>query len=482
MMKVARNVIRSGLFLAIVCAFAHPALAQPAAVAGNEGSEEVRAEGASEERFNAWFQATWIESRHGNYSAAYSNLNGSTNSLSRLAERSWTFSASAFLGVRLWEGGEAYLVPDLISELPFSDLKGLGGAIQNGELEKSGMAQPTLYHSRAFIRQTWNLGGSIDRVDSGPMQLAGGVDSRRIVLSAGNMAVIDVFDKNSYAGDTRTQFLNMGFLTHAAYDFAADARGYSDGIALEYYDGPWALRGGRFLTPRQPNQLRLNDQIGQFYGDQLELEHRHMVREWPGKVKLLAYRNHEQMGRFDDAMAAYNANPSVYNAANCQSFSYGSNNASAPDMCWVRTKHIKMGAGVNFEQSLPGDIGVFARALASDGQTEVFSFTSADRSASFGGVMRGTAWGRAQDAVGIGYQMSFLSGSHAAYLRSGGIDGFVGDGALKYSPETVAEIYYSWGVTRNMWLTADFQHIANPGYNADRGPVDVYNMRVHVEF
>lgn len=66
------------------------------------------------------------------------------------------------------------------------------------------------------------------------MQLGTTVASRRLVVRFGNFSVIDFFDKNAYSGDLRRQFLNMAFMTYAAFDFTADARGYTWGTVAEY--------------------------------------------------------------------------------------------------------------------------------------------------------------------------------------------------------------------------------------------------------
>ena len=141
-----------------------------------------------------------------------------------------------------------------------------------------------------------------------------------------------------------------------------------------------------------------------------------------------------------------------------------------------------MGIGINMEQSITEDIGTFFRGMYSDGKTEVYSYTSADRSLSFGGIMKGTRWGRAKDSIGLGYAQSWISQEHAAYLNIGGIDGFIGDGKISYKPEQVVDVYYQWHAFPSTWITLDYQHLANPGFNADRGPVDIYNGRVHFEF
>lgn len=440
-----------------------------------------RLQSMEDEEWNAYGQATYISSWKSAFSAAYTNLNGTTNSLSPNAERSFTGSLTVFLGWKPWKGGELYLAPEVISERPLSDLHGLGGSIQNFELQKTGAESPTVYLSRVFFKQTWKLDGEESEVASGPMQLAGPLYSHRFVITLGNLSIIDIFDKNSFAGELRKQWLNMAFMTYAAYDFAADSRGYSWGVVGEYYRGDWAMRVGRFIAPKHPNQLSLDFGIFRYYGDQVELEHRHDLYGQPGAVRILGYRNYENMGRWDDAIAAYQADHSK-NATTCTTFNYGSENSAAPDLCWARKPNAKMGVGINLEQSISTDLGIFFRGMIADGKTEVYSYTSADSSIAFGTLGRGTYWGREKDTFGIGYAQSWISKEHAAYLNLGGIDGFIGDGRLNVRPERVVDIFYSIHVMPSAWLTLDYQHIANPAFNADRGPVDIYGLRGHVEF
>jgi hypothetical protein len=64
----------------------------------------------------------------------------------------------------------------------------------------------------------------------------------------------------------------------------------------------------------------------------------------------------------------------------------------------------------------------------------------------------------------------------------GGIDGFMGDGKINVKPEQLINIFYKWHVFSASWLSFDYQHLANPAYNSDRGPVNIYGARVHFEF
>jgi carbohydrate-selective porin OprB len=141
-----------------------------------------------------------------------------------------------------------------------------------------------------------------------------------------------------------------------------------------------------------------------------------------------------------------------------------------------------MGIGINLEQQVYDDVGLFFRGMYSDGKTEVYSYTSTDQSISLGTLVKGTRWGRAKDTLGIGYAQGWLSDAHVRYLGMGGIDGFIGDGKIRYRPEQVVDIFYSYNIWNSLWLSADYQHIANPAYNADRGPVDIYSAKIHLEF
>ncbi|HEY3253216.1 MAG TPA: carbohydrate porin [Polyangiaceae bacterium] len=433
------------------------------------------------ERWNAYGQFTYISSWKAPFPAAYSNSNGSTHSLSPKSEHSFTATATLFAGYALWPGAEVYLVPEMISSRPLSNLAGLGAEIQNFELQKQGSVTPGGYISRVYLTQTINLGGSRIARESGPMQLGTSYDSRRLLFVVGNYSVLDFFDRNSVVGDPRRQFFNIAFLSHGAYDFAADSRGYTWGGLVELHYDDWALRVGRFVVPIEPNQLALDFHLTEYYSDHAELEHAHRVLGQPGAVRLLGYRNRENMGGFSDAVSAFQADPGR-NAAACTTFNYGSQNGTAPDFCWVREPRIKIGLGVSFEQQVTNDLGFFARAMISDGRSEVYSYTSADRSASVGAVVHGTPWQRPFDVVGLAYAASGVSSAHAQYLSLGGVDAFIGDGGLRRASESVLELFYSLHVYRSITLSADEQYISNPGYNADRGPVNVLSGRVHAEF
>lgn len=422
------------------------------------------ADGAFEsENWTARYQTTYIWQKKPGFDAAYSGQ----NSLLATPEKSYTFTATAYLGFRPWNGGELYFNPELTQGAPFSNLSGLAG-FTNGELTKVSGTEPKVYRQRAFLRQTWNLGGGSETVEADLNQMAGLVDRNRFVLTAGNFSTLDVFDDNIYAKDPRTQFMNWGNWAYAAYDYAADARGYGWGAAGEWYRGDWVYRFGRMTGPREPNGLPIDYQIGRHYGDQFEIEHAHQLGGLPGKVRLLAWRNRANLASYQDALA------------------YGLANPGDPNHQWILKvrsgEKIKYGYGVNVEQALSSNLGAFLRAMNSDGRTETYAFTEADASLSVGLSLKGGAWQRGNDTVGVALLRNMLGPERRSYLAAGGISFFIGDGALNYRPEDIVEAYYSWNAWKNVYLTADFQRVNNPAYNADRGPVNFAGVRFHAEF
>ncbi|MBU3577301.1 carbohydrate porin [Polynucleobacter sp. UK-Kesae-W10] len=412
-------------------------------------------------------QTTYINQRYNNFTSSYAGQ----NSLNAQRSMSYTWTGTLFFGARLAPNTDIYFNPEVVSGVPFSGLVGLGG-FTNGEATKAAGAQAKFYSARAFVRQTINQEGEKVVLENEANQITQTVSSNRVVVTAGQFSTLDIFDDSRYAKDPRIQFMNWGNMTYLAYDYAADARGYSTGLAGEWYLSNWVLRASRMLAPKTPNGLDLNWQVFNAYGDQFEIERQHAIGDLPGKVSILAYRNKMILARFQDATNYVIAN----NAQGTQAI----NN--------VRTNYqYKTGIGINGEQALTKDLGIYGRAFTSDGHTETMSFTEADNSVSVGMSLNGTGWKRASDTIGISMMQNGLSSYRKNYLQSGGVSYFIGDyagpgQAISYRPERIGEVYYNAMVVKNVLLGVNFQHINNPAYNSARGPVNIASFRIHAEF
>ncbi len=416
---------------------------------------------------NVHGQTTYINQRYNNFTSSYSGM----NSLSSDKAMSYTWSGTLFFGARIAPNTDVYFNPEVVSGVAFSGLTGLGG-FTNGEATKANGTQAKFYSARAFARHTINQEGDKVVLENEANQITQTVSSNRVVLTGGQFSTLDIFDDSRYAKDPRIQFMNWGNMTYLAYDYAADARGYSWGLAGEWYLDNWVMRASRMLAPKSPNGRDLNWQIFNTYGDQVEVERQHNIGDLPGKVSVLGYRNRMILARFSDATNYVIQN----NAQGTQAINNVRNNMQ-----------YKTGIGLHGEQALTNDLGVYARAFTSDGHTETMSFTEADNSISVGMGMNGTQWKRPNDSIGVSMMQNGLSSYRRGYLQAGGVSYFIGDYAgpsqtISYTPERIGEVYYNATVIKNVLAGLNFQHIINPAYNSARGPVNIVSFRIHAEF
>ncbi|WP_137863563.1 MULTISPECIES: carbohydrate porin [unclassified Sphingomonas] len=374
-----------------------------------------------------------------------------------------TIDATVYVGMRPWRGGELWINPEIDQGFGLSDTLGVAG-FPSAEAYKVGKASPYLRLQRFFVRQVFDLGGAAQPVAGAPNQLAGKQTVNRLVVTIGKFGVGDAFDTNRYAHDPRGDFLNWAIVDTGTFDYAADAWGYSTGAAVEWYQGPWTLRAGAFNLSKVPNGETLERNFSQY---QLvgEIEHRHEIAGHAGAVRLTLFRNHGRFGRFDDALALASLGGGV------------------PDTSLVRRRMTRSGVSLNVEQEVTGTLGLFARAGIADGAIEPYDFTDIDRTVAVGGQLDGRAWGRGGDAIGFAAVVNAIAASHQRYLRDGGIGLLVGDGRLpRPGQELIGEAYYDWQAVRGIHVTLDYQFIAHPAYNRDRGPANVVALRLHGAF
>ncbi len=386
-----------------------------------------------------------------------------------------TVDVTLFAGLRLWQGAELWVDPEIDQGHGLAETRGLAG-FPSGEAYKLGADYPYARVQRYFIRQTIDLGGEMQKIDADVNQFAESVTANRLVLWVGKFSVVDVFDTNKNANNPKTDFLNWTLINAGTFDYAGDAWGYTYGAAAEWYQGIFTLRGGVFDLSATPAGGGMNASAygldptfsqQQYVG---EIEERHALWGQPGKIKLTAFLSHGRAGDFQDAIAL--SQPG-------QPFAGDASDALAS----VRSYRNRTGVSLNIEQQVTETVGLFARAGWADGAIEPWDFTDSDRTVSGGVSINGKDWGRPDDTIGIAGVINGLTPLHQAYLAAGGLGILVGDGELtNYGLEQIVEAYYSYAISSTMRVSFDYQFIANPGYNADRGPVNVFAGRFHTAF
>lgn len=402
-------------------------------------------------------QATTVTQGHGAFPSPYAGA----NSLESRKEIRTSFTATLFLGRRLWEGGELYVDPEAAAGQGISHVLGLAGAA-NGEIYRVDSPDLKASLARVFLRQTWDLGGARETVAPDANQLGGGRSARRIVLTLGRFSAGDVFDQNAYAHDPRSQFLNWALMDTASWDYPADTRGYTWGAAVEACWDAWTLRAGSFLEPKEANGLLFDRQMARAHGDVVEVEHAHEMAGLAGRIRVMGYANHARMGDYRASLAPAPA---------------------APDVTATRRPgRIKYGWGLSAEQAFAQDLGGFLRAGWNDGRTETWAFTEVDQTAAGGVSLAGPRWGRPEDRLGLAAIINGLSPDHRAYLAAGGAGFILGDGRLNAGQERIVEAYYAFEAAHGFTVSLDAERVQNPAFNRDRGPVSIFALRLHGQF
>ena len=456
-------------FAAAGLALAEPAWAQGAVRQADAMADETSLATASppapppapapaSQRLALHAQATFTAQSVPGFAAPYSG----PNSL-KPNDTQETADVTLFLGARLWPGAELWINPELDQGFGLSNTLGVAG-FPSGEAYKVGKTAPYFKLPRLFLRQTLALGGESTRVDAVANQLGGAQSANRLVITLGKFSVGDVFDTNAYAHDPRGDFLNWAIIDTGSFDYAANAWGFTFGGAAEWYLGAWTLRAGLFNLSKLPNAPSLETNLSQY---QLvgEVEHRHSIGGHAGAVRVAAWANHGNFLKLADAIAAY------------------THSAVMPDAASLRHKQTRLGGQITAEQELSATVGLFLRAGIADGSIETYDFTDIDRTLVLGAQIKGTGWGRAGDRVGIAGVVNRISHTRQTYFADGGLGPLVGDGQLPHpGSEIIVESYYDWQAVKGVNLTADYQFIANPGYNRDRGPAHVFGLRLHGAF
>ncbi len=410
-------------------------------------------------------QANVIMQGHPAFGAQYSG----PHSLTDWAQTSTTHVLTLYTGYELTHTTEVF------ADLEDATGNGIGNA--NGLAGYSNMDSVHLaeglplskgpYVARFMLRQIIPMTKQRVEADRDELHLATSLPARRIEFRLGKFDLVDFFDVNTYGSDSHLQFLNTTADSNGAYDYAADTRGYTDGAMLEYDDHWWSARFAEALMPKMANSQFLDADIARARAENLEFEARgSRIATRPGVVRLLAYLNHGNMGNYEESNAEFLAHITA-----------------TPEIVATREQgRHKYGFGLNFEQTIAPQVSVFGRLGWSDGHNESFCYTEDDRTAEFGGFATGHSWHRPSDRTGVAFVDNGIVAAHHQYLAHGGLGFLLGDGGLTYGQEKIFEGFYTAHLWRGFFVSYDFQHVNNPGYNLARGPVAISAFRFHTDF
>ncbi len=424
-----------------------------------------------EELYSVHGLATNVVQGYPAFSAKYTG----ENSLPASGEIRVGTTDDVYLGSRLWKGASIFVNPELNYGYGLAD--GVGAAsYPNAAYARGDSGSPYMRFQRYFVRQTIGLGGGqeaenaergnvSEQLESSENQLSQSVDVDRLSFTAGKFAVGDIFDANIYAHDPTRDFLNFSFNSMGSFDFASDAWGYSYGAAAEWKQSWWTLRAGVFQLPDYPGSFDLETQFCRQCMGVGEAEARYELLGQPGIVKMLAYNNVGNIAKISEVNNIALANGNF-----------------PPDVSSLRNKHTKPGLSFSLAQQLYSGIGLFVRAGITDGRYETISYADVDKMISGGFVFSGEIWKRPNDEIGIASALGALQKDRQIYFTLGGSSIDIGDGMLNYNSEKTLEVFYRWTALDWLETTFDYQFISNPGYNSDRGPVNLFAVRTRARF
>lgn len=410
----------------------------------------------SDDRSTRWtfhFMNTVVQQGHNAFTVPYSGI----KSLDNDAETQITVRNTWFIGKRLAKYTSVYVNPELAGGSGLSGVAGIAG-FPNGEAFRVGSGQPKVYFARAYIRHHIPLSKETQSFENGVNQLKEDLPIRRLTITAGKFSLLDYFDGSQFANDGRTQFMNWSLMTGGAYDFSSDTRGNTWGIVLEHITPFRNIKFAASVPSHAPNGPTFDFNLPDARAFDFEVRQQFKLFGKPATIGLTAFLNNTRGVRFNDQIF------------------------TQPDsVAKSRNKYnLKYGFVVNLEQQYKNWAWFTTNSWA-DGKTENYGFTQIDQSISAGVVVFGHTWRHYESFVGLAGAINGLSSEQQNFLARGGNGFIIGDGKLSYAPEQVVEIYYSARISKNMFITLDYQYIFNMAFNSDRGEVGVWGIRSHIE-
>jgi high affinity Mn2+ porin len=409
------------------------------------------------------FQFTGIIQYHPGFHSPYSGA----NSFQADAEQAYSVTTTAFIARKLWNGGTVYFNPEMAGGEGLSKTLGIAG-FPNGETFRIGEPKTEVYVARIFFRQNISLDKDhMVTLEDGVNQVKEQVSTSRISINVGKFGMADFFDQNAVSHDPRSDFMNWALMNNGAYDYAANTRGYTGGMVIEYYRPGWALRGGTALLPEYANGPTLNFNYVKTNEEVVELEKDYSFHEHPGAARVLFYYNTSKAPAYRTVI---------------NDFLNGTD--TSLDVIYGKTYGgKKFGVGINADQEFSDRLKAFFRAGWNDGKTATWAFAEIDNTGSAGLRYYGIGRERKADNIGVAVVTNGISKDHRDFLNIGGYGFMIGDGKLPhYARENIAEVFYQIKLFEKVFATADYQFVINPAYNPDRGPVHLFAARVHVNF
>jgi high affinity Mn2+ porin len=431
--------------------------------------------GVQAQNWNWHVQNTDIVQGYPAFPAKYTNPG--LNSLPPGGEVRETVSVDLMAGLRLWQGAEAHVDGLMWQGFGLNNTTGLE-AFPSAEAYRIGTKAPNGMIARLFIRQTFGFGGDQEVIEDDQLHLAGKQDVSRLTFTLGRISTADIFDQNTYANSPRTQFMNWALVNNEAWDYPADDVGYTTGLAVELNQPKWTLRYGLFQVPKIANNLTGDDAFLKWPHDSAaeyapilnawamvtEFERRYTFDSHPGVIRLLAFLNRADMFSYGEAIPILQAN------------------GPGADLTAARAYRLKYGFGLNWEQEITKNAGLFSRLGWNDGKEQGWMFTDVGYTGTLGLSVKGESWSRPDDTFGLAGVLNGITHVEQEFFAVGGTGILAGDGNLNYGWEGALETYYDFQIWRHVNFTVDYQFINNPAFNQDRGPVSVFGARLHLEF
>jgi hypothetical protein len=416
-------------------------------------------------RFWVSGQMNFIFQAHPGFPAEYSG----PNSFQTGGETGLTRVLTLYTGLQITPKDELLFDLEESGGSALSNALGLAGFTDLDAVRIPGEGSPLStapYMARVMYHHIFALSHETVTAERNPLSLFTKLPARRLEFRIGKFSAADFFDLNSVGSDSHLQFMNWTVDNNGAYDYAANTRGYTYGAILDFEARNWGVRFGEMLMPKVANGDQLDADLARARAENTEFEFRPtLLKERKTVFRALSYVNHGNMGDYQQSIARFlggiDPTPNIFNTR--------------------QQGTIKYGFGLNAEQELTRDLRLGARWGWNEGQHESFAYTEVNSTAELCADYVGRSWKRPLDKTGLAFVSNGISKAHQQYLQLGGLGFLLGDGNLNYGRETIFEYYYTAHLWRGIFASFDLQHINNPGYNRDRGPILVPSLRLHID-